>query len=231
MLYDTFGTTSALYEFLLTVLDIALFKDTDYYSNIFKSTKVIMFFFSFLFSDLNISQLLLAQQLDLATLFPRWAFKSLLKDTWMLGRDNNLDYISWHEMNLPFLLWRRKNDSLPGMLTLKRCGTLNLCYEIEFLYRVNEWNSSERMSFKCEGPEFEITPIVESRLIHLPFTSSSTYPFSLLSTNLSSSFFFFFAFATRPRLLILQINPFMNGTQSEKGRGIERVRDDRILRL
>lgn len=53
-----------------------------------------MSFFLFFISDLNISQLPLAQQLDLTTLFPRCMIKSLSWDTWKLGRDNNLDCIT-----------------------------------------------------------------------------------------------------------------------------------------
>lgn len=69
------------------------------------------------------------------------------------------------------------------------------------------------MSFKCERPEFEITPAVKHRPIHLPHTSSSIYPLSLLSTILSLSLF---SSSFYQRVLIPRINPFMNSTQTAK---------------
>lgn len=71
-----------LNSFLLST-GIAVFKDTytsSFNINIFKSKKIFMSLF-FFFSDLYISHLLLAQQLDFTTLFPRRVFKSLLKHT------------------------------------------------------------------------------------------------------------------------------------------------------
>lgn len=83
-------------SFLLST-DIAVFKNT-------KAVLISMYsshqrLSCFIFSELNISQLPLAQQLDPATLFPRCVFKSLLKDTcgssvaetitWLIFPDTN----------------------------------------------------------------------------------------------------------------------------------------------
>lgn len=158
--------------------------------NIFKSTKVIMFF-----SDLNISQLPLAQQLDLTTLFPRWVFKSLLKDACESSVDETITWITFHDPNEFTLCFPAEEWITSWHVNAKRLRALaprlNVCCDAVWMKQpqagvvqtrgAKVWNTTESNTgiFICPAPLQPFIPFLFSP----QFFFFSTRPPSSYPTN------------------------------------------------
>lgn len=152
---------------------------------------------------------------------------------WKLsGSDNNLDYISWHKLIYPFFSSKGKMNHSFSMLTLRDAGHLPQDSSSAWILILCEWmkqlwavviqmREDTRIWMRVWNKTQSQTQAYSSAphlFIHL-FLFSSLHNYSSLFSQ------------QEPRPLIHKWIPSWTAHRGKRGRGIEKVRDDKILKV